>query len=92
VQKRLRDPIKARTAATWSSYLKYLNATIGDVQLVDINNRTMKTQLIAVMASEKTNAGGRRFSPKSIENYLAIVKMVVASVLNDKDEEAQRRE
>jgi integrase len=46
----------------------------------------MKTYLISKMKGERTKTGGPRFSPKSIENYLQVVKMVVASVLNEKDE------
>jgi integrase len=85
IQKRKRRPIKERTVAAWRSYLKYLNATIGDMPLADINNRTMKT-FVTTMDEETTTAGGRRFSPKSIESYLQIVKMVVAWEKNDKGE------
>ena len=40
---------------------------------------------VAEMASEMKD-GKPRFSAKSIENYLAVIKSVVASVLNDKGE------
>jgi integrase len=85
VQTRKRRPIRPRTAEAWTTYLKYINTVIGQMQLADINNRSMKT-FVATMAAEKTKTGEPRFSPKSIESYLAIIKMVVASVLNDKDE------
>ena len=65
VQARDYDPIKARTAATWKGHLKYLNEKIGDIPVTDINNRSMKTQLIAVMKAERRADGGPRFSPKT---------------------------
>jgi integrase len=85
VQKRRRRPIKPRTAETWKGYLKYLNSKIGEMPLAEINNSTMRN-FISVMTNERNKVGEPRFSAKSIENYLAIVKMVVASVLNEKDE------
>jgi len=84
VQSRKRKPIKPRTAEAWTSHLKYINGKIGQMQLADVNNRTMR-EFVAQMASE-TKAGEPRFSAKSIENYLAVIKSVVASVLNDKGE------
>jgi len=84
VQSRKRKPIKPRTAEAWKSHLKYINGKIGQMQLADVNNRTMR-EFVAEMASE-TKDRNPRFSPKSIENYLAVIKSVVASVLNDKGE------
>jgi integrase len=84
VQSRKRKPIKPRTAEAWTSHLKYINGKIGQMQLADVNNRTMRG-FVAEMASE-TKLGNPRFSAKSIENYLAVIKSVVASVLNDKGE------
>jgi len=84
VQSRKRKPIKPRTAEAWTSHLKYINGKIGQMQLADVNNRTMRG-FVAEMASE-TKDGNPRFSAKSIENYLAVIKSVVASVLNDKGE------
>ncbi len=84
VQSRKRKPIKLRTAEAWTSHLKYVNGKIGQMQLADVNNRTMRG-FVAEMASE-TKDGTPRFSAKSIENYLAVIKSVVASVLNDKGE------
>jgi len=84
VQSRKRKPIRLRTAEAWTSHLKYVNGKIGQMQLADVNNRTMRG-FVAEMASE-TKDGKPRFSAKSIENYLAVIKSVVASVLNDKGE------
>jgi hypothetical protein len=61
-----------------------MGGKIGQMQLADVNNRTMRG-FVAEMASE-TKDGNPRFSAKSIENYLAVIKSVVASVLNDKGE------
>jgi integrase len=78
VQKRKRKPVKFRTAKTWESHLRYINSKIGHMQLADVNNRSMR-EFIAQMVSED-------FSAKSIENYLAVIKSVVASVLNENGE------
>ncbi len=82
VQNRKRNPVKPRTAKTWQSHLKYINSKIGPMQLADVNNRAMR-DFVAEMASEP-------FSPKTIENYLAVVKSVVASVRNEKGERIYR--
>jgi len=84
VQNRKRNPVKTRTAETWKSHLKYINGKIGQMQLADVNNRTVR-EFVAQMASE-TKAEEPRFSAKSIENYLAVIKSVVASAQNDKGE------
>ncbi|HWX94501.1 MAG TPA: tyrosine-type recombinase/integrase [Terriglobales bacterium] len=86
VQHRKRRPIKPRTAASWKGYLKYINATIGDTPLADVNNNSVKL-FIAKMADAKTKDGEPRFSVKSIANYLQIVKMVVAHAKNEKGEQ-----
>jgi len=79
VQGRKRNPVKARTAQTWKSHLNYINSKIGSMQLADVNNRNMR-DFVAQMASDQ-------FSPKSIENYLAVIKSVVASALNERGEQ-----
>jgi integrase len=86
IRKRKRRPIKERTVATWRGHLKYLNSKIGDTSIADINNSSMR-DFITVMTSEQTKAGEPRFSAKSIENYLQVVKMVVASVKDKKGAE-----
>ena len=86
VQTRKRNPIKPRTASTWASYLFYLNRQIGEMPLSSVNNLTVKDSVIAKMAAELKD-GKARFSPKSITNYVQIVKMVVASAVNEKGEE-----
>jgi hypothetical protein len=70
VQSRKRKPIKLRTAEAWTSHLKYVNGKIGQIQLADVNNRTMRG-FVAEMASE-TKDGKPRFSAKSISRLRTI--------------------
>lgn len=86
IRKRKRRPIKERTVATWRGHLKYLNSKIGDTAIADVNNSSVR-DFISVMTSETTKDGAPRFSAKSIENYLQVVKMVVASVKDKKGAE-----
>ncbi len=80
---RKRNPIKPATAASWSSYLAWINPLLGDVALASVNNLALK-QLVCKMSE----AG---FSPKTMHNYLQVVKMVVASAVNDQGEEIYPR-
>ena len=88
LQSRKRKPIKQRTAESWKSHLKYINSKIGQMQLRDVNNCSMKEFINQMASEQKLLNGGMqpRFSPKSIENYLAVIKSVVASRLNEKGE------
>jgi integrase len=81
VQIRKRRPIKPHTASTWASYLKYLVSQLGEIPLCSVNNLAVK-QLIATMAAD-----ANRFSPKSISNYVQVVKMVVASAIDKNGEQ-----
>jgi integrase len=83
VQHRKRKPVKPRTLDAWRSHLRYINPKIGAMPLSEVNNRSMK-EFITVMADEKKLAGEPRFSPKSIDTYLAVIKSVVASVKDDR--------
>lgn len=85
VQTRKRNPIKPRSADTWTGYIKFINQQIGEMPLSGVNNLAVKN-LVAQMAAEQKN-GRRRFAPKSITNYVQLIKAVVASALNDKGEE-----
>jgi integrase len=84
VQTRKRSPIKPRTAETWRSHLDYINEKIGPMPLSEVNNRTMR-EFVSVMSSE-IKKDRPRFSAKSIDSYLGVIKSVVASVLNEKGE------
>jgi integrase len=78
-QTRRRKPIKSATVKTWSNHLRlWINPVIGDMVLSDVNNPALK------MLVEKMSKAGR--SPKTIHNVAQIVKMVVASKLNDNGE------
>lgn len=84
VQNRKRRPVRPTTVAGFSSYLKnWLNPNIGDVPLSAVNNLVVK-QLVAKI----TTTG---LSPKTITNIAQVVKMVVASALNEDGEQLYPR-
>ena len=84
IRNRKRKPLAPSTLATWTYALdKWINANVGDLPLDSVNNAAMK-KVVAKMAE-----GG--LSPKSIANYTQIVKMVVASALNEQGEELHPR-
>ena len=85
VQTRKRKPIKPRTADAWATYLSYINPLLGEMPLSSVNNVAVR-ELIATMAAA-TKSEKPRFSAKSISNYVQVVKMVVASAVNDKGEQ-----
>lgn len=64
-----RSKIRERTLTNW------INPHIGDCPISDVNNGVLK-QPVAAMSKVD-------LSPKSIENYLQVPKMVVASVTDD---------
>jgi len=79
-QRRTRKPVAESTIATWQSCIdKWLTPELGEMPLSQINNAVAKN-LIAKMVE-----GG--LSPKSISTYFGLVKMVVASAVNDEGEE-----
>jgi len=76
---RRRRPIKAATVSSWQNCLrKWLNPHFGEMPLANINNAAMKT-LVATMHA-------KGLSPKSIVNYTGLVKLVVASAVDDNGE------
>jgi len=78
-QTRKRRPIKAATALEFTSYLnKWLNPNFGDWPLSTVNNLVVKG-LVTTM----TKAG---VSPKMVGNVIQVVKMVVASAVNENGE------
>jgi hypothetical protein len=73
---RKRKPVAEGTIEDWERTLNnWINPYIGDCQVSEVNNGMLK-QLVAVMSK----AG---LSAKSIENYIQVPKMVVASVLDE---------
>jgi hypothetical protein len=81
---RKRKPVASSTLENWECCLdKWLNPTLGDLPLSEVNNSALK-QLVATMS-----AGG--LSPKSINTYTQVVKMVVASAVDSEGEEIYPR-
>jgi integrase len=79
VKFRKRKPIKPATAKSWDNCLqKWLCPNLGDMSLASVNNPSVK-----LLVSQMADAG---LSPKSIHNYVQIIKMVVASALNEEGE------
>ncbi len=76
LQHRKRKPIAPGTIEDWQRSLRnWINPNISDCPISEVNNGVLK-KLVAKM-SEKG------LSPKTIENYLQVRKMVVASVIDD---------
>jgi hypothetical protein len=81
---RKRKPVAGSTLETWECCLqKWLNPALGDLPISEVNNSAVK-RLVAAMAE-----GG--LSAKSINNYVQVVKMVVASVVDGEGEEIYPR-
>ena len=84
VQGRRRKPVALSTLELWEGCLNnWINPNIGEVPLSEVNNAVLKS-LVAKMVD-----GG--LSPKSIDTYSQVVKMVVASAVNDEGEEIYPR-
>lgn len=80
---RKRKPVAIATLQSWEGCLgKWINPAIGNLPLSEINNAALKG-LVATMAG--------KLSPKSIDNYAQVVKMVVASAVNKEGEEIHPR-
>src|SRR5260370_15730647 len=77
---RKRNPIKPATIQSWQNCAdKWLNPNLGDIPLSSVNNATVKT-LVAKMHEA-------RLSPKTITNYVGLVKLVVGSALDKNGEQ-----
>jgi integrase len=77
---RTRKPVAASTIVNWQSCVdKWLTPRIGDLPLSQINNAVAKN-LVSEMVTAK-------LSDKSISTYFGLVKMVVASAVNEEGEE-----
>jgi integrase len=84
VQGRRRSPIKPATAAGFGSYLKkWLNPNLGDLPLSSVNNLVVKG-----LVTKMTDAG---LSAKMVNNVVQVVKMVVASAVNENGEQIHPR-
>ena len=78
VATRKRKPVKPHTLRSWRSHLAWLNPRIGEAPLASINNLALRN-----LVSEMSEAG---FKPKTMLNYLHVVKAVVASLVNEEGE------
>ena len=84
VQTRKRKPITPATAAGFESYLKkWLNPNLGDLPLSSVNNLAVRG-----LVTKMTDAG---MSPKMVNNVVQVVKMVVASAVNENGERVHPR-
>ena len=83
-QTRKRRPITPASALGFKSYLtNWLNPNLGDVPLSSVNNLAARGVVEKMM-----NAG---ISPKMASNVIQVVKMVVASAVNENGEEIHPR-
>jgi len=84
VQARKRKPVRPTTIAGFASYLKkWLNPYLGDTPLSAVNNLVVK-QLVSTMTEA-------RLSAKMVNNVVQVIKMVVASAVNENGEQLYPR-
>jgi integrase len=84
VQTRNRKPVKPATVKSWDNCIKvWLKPHLGQMPISAVNNSALR-ELVAVMVSAKLSA-------KSIHNYVQLVKMVVASAVDEQGEELHPR-
>ena len=85
IQHRKRKPLASATLELWQGCLNnWINPSIGDLPLSEVNNGVLKA-LVAKMSD-----GG--LSPKTItDNYVPVVRMVVASAVDEQGEEIYPR-
>lgn len=73
---RKRKPLAEGTLEDWDRTLRnWINPNIGDCPVGEVNNGVLK-RLVVLMHKHG-------LSPKTIENYIQVPKMVVASVIDD---------
>jgi len=83
-QTRKRKPIKPATALGFTSYLnKWLYPNLGDLPLSSVNNLVVRGLV--------TNMTKASVSPKMVSNVVQVVKMVVASAVNENGEQLHPR-
>ena len=81
---RKRRPVKPATISGWRDALNaWLLPHLGDKLLADVSNAALR-QLV-----EKMSEAG--LSPKTIVNYVQVVKLVVASAVDEEGEQIYRR-
>lgn len=85
IQRRKRKPVKRHTVSAWETALRWINPQIGDTPLSAVNNKLVRDYIITKMSSELKD-DAPRFSPKTIQNYVQVVKAVVASAIDENGE------
>jgi len=82
---RKRKPVSSDTIDDWEGVLNnWINPAIGDCPVSDVNNGVLK-KVVTTMVE-------KGLSPKTVENYLQVPKMVVASVVDDDGNQVYPRE
>ena len=82
--KRTRKPVKPATIAGWQQALNaWLTPHIGDKLLADVSNKVLR-ELVGKMVAAN-------LSPKTIVNYTQVVKLVVASAVNEDGDQIHPR-
>jgi integrase len=77
---RRRNPVKPATLSTWQNCVdKWLNPNLGDTPLASVNNAAVKS-----LVEKMSDAG---LSAKSISNYVGLVKLIVASAIDENGEQ-----
>jgi integrase len=77
---RKRKPVKPATMTTWRNCVaKWLNPNLGDIPLASVNNAAAKA-LVSVMHQAD-------LSPKTVSNYVGLVKLIVASATDGNGEQ-----
>jgi integrase len=74
LQNRKRRPIRASSAAVFRSYLRHIVSAIGEIEVVDFDNRAMR-EFVEVLAAKE-------LSPKSIFEITSAVKSIIASIVD----------
>jgi len=82
-QTRKRNPIKTSTVRKYESSLTHVLPLFGTRDLADVNNNALKT-LVSKLAADGLSAS-------TIVGVVAVVKLVVASAVNDQGEELYPR-
>jgi integrase len=89
LRNRKRNPVKPHSLYNFESALRYIVPKIGECQLVDLKNAEVR-QFISEMHGEM-KGDRKRFSAKSVANYLQVVKSVIASALDTDGEQLYPR-
>jgi len=73
LKERKRKPVKERTITSYESARRWIEERIGTTPLSDVNNSVLRDLV--------TDAAKAGFKPKTISNYVAVVKAVIASAI-----------